>query len=120
MRYLLGIDFGGGASKATLLGENGAILCEHTVEYPTRYPAPGACEQDPEDWIAALCENTQTVLKKANISPFDIAAVAGADACAHVTAVGLNNRIVARNGDRTSHVAFPAGADTCTAAPAFL
>ena len=86
MRYLLGIDFGGGASKATLLGENGAILCEHTVEYPTRYPAPGACEQDPEGWIAALCENTKTVLKKANISPFDIAAVA-VDSATHTSLV---------------------------------
>mgnify|MGYP001326736785 CR=1 FL=1 len=28
MKYLLGIDFGGGASKATLLSESGAVCAE--------------------------------------------------------------------------------------------
>ena len=37
MKYLLGIDFGGGASKATLLSEKGDIIAESTVEYPTLY-----------------------------------------------------------------------------------
>ena len=31
MKYLLGIDFGGGASKATLLAENGKIVAEYTI-----------------------------------------------------------------------------------------
>ena len=57
MKYLLGIDFGGGASKATLIDTNGSIIAENTVEYPTLYPENGACEQAPEDWINALCEN---------------------------------------------------------------
>ena len=47
MKYLLGIDFGGGASKATLLDTEGTIVAENTVEYPTLYPQNGACEQDP-------------------------------------------------------------------------
>jgi len=76
MTYLLGIDFGGGASKATLIGADGRIVAEHTVEYPTLHPTPAACEQNPEDWIAALCENAKTVLKKAGIAPREIAAVA--------------------------------------------
>lgn len=62
MNYLLGIDFGGGASKATLLDENGTIVAEHTVEYPTLHPTQGACEQDPADWIAALCSCCEAVL----------------------------------------------------------
>ena len=76
MKYLLGVDFGGGASKATLLCENGEILAEHTVEYPTLYPEAGACEQSPEDWIRALCENTKSLLEKSGINPSEIAAVA--------------------------------------------
>ena len=40
MNYVLGIDFGGGASKATLLSEKGEIVATNTVEYPTLYPAP--------------------------------------------------------------------------------
>ena len=57
MKYLLGIDFGGGASKATLIDTNGNIIAENTVEYPTLHPVMGAREQDPVDWINALCEN---------------------------------------------------------------
>ena len=35
MKYLLGIDFGGGASKATLLSEEGVICATNTTEYAT-------------------------------------------------------------------------------------
>lgn len=76
MNYLLGIDFGGGASKATLLDTQGNIVAEHTVEYPTLYPQNGACEQDPADWIRALCENTRALLEKSSIRSEDILAVA--------------------------------------------
>ena len=76
MKYLLGIDFGGGASKATLLGEDGRIIAENTVEYPTLYPEANACEQSGEDWLSALCENTRAILCKSGIASSDIAAVA--------------------------------------------
>ena len=76
MKYLLGIDFGGGASKATLLDTNGNIVAEHTVEYPTLHPAAGFCEQNPADWYNALCEDTKELIKKSNISAGDILAVA--------------------------------------------
>lgn len=76
MKYLLGIDFGGGASKATLIDENGAIKAESTVEYPTLYPENGACEQSPDDWISALCKNTAAILNKSGIHSADIAAIA--------------------------------------------
>ena len=38
MKFVLGIDFGGGASKTTLLGEDGVIYAEATYEYPTLNP----------------------------------------------------------------------------------
>ena len=76
MKYLLGIDFGGGASKATLLCENGQIVADHTVEYPTLYPEAGACEQSPFDWIKALCENTKALLSKSGIDAKQIEAIA--------------------------------------------
>lgn len=76
MKALLGIDFGGGASKATLIDETGRILAENTVEYPTYHPSAAACEQSPEDWIEALCNNCRTILKKSGIDGEAIAAVA--------------------------------------------
>ena len=76
MKYLLGIDFGGGASKATLLRTDGIIAAENTVEYPTLYPQAGACEQAPAAWIDTLCENTRALLHKSGICPRDILALA--------------------------------------------
>ena len=86
MKYLLGIDFGGGASKATLLNTEGTIVAENTVEYPTLYPQNDACEQDPKDWISALCENTQALLQKSDIDAGDILAVA-IDSATHTSLV---------------------------------
>lgn len=82
MKYLLGIDFGGGASKATLLGENGVIAATATVEYPTAYPKQGYAEQNPIDWYEAVKTNIASVLKKSGISSFDISAVC-LDAATH-------------------------------------
>ncbi len=76
MKYLLGIDFGGGASKATLIDTDGRIVAEHTVEYPTYYPTVGACEQDPADWIDALCKNARALLEASGVAPTAILAVA--------------------------------------------
>ena len=86
MKYLLGVDFGGGSSKATLLSEEGRIVCENTVEYPTLYPEAGACEQASEDWISALCENIQAIISKSGISNSDIAAIA-IDSATHTSLV---------------------------------
>ena len=86
MKYLLGIDFGGGASKATLLAENGTIVADNTVEYPTLYPEIGACEQAPADWIDALCRNVSAILEKSKIPSSDILAVA-IDSATHTSLV---------------------------------
>jgi xylulokinase len=76
MKYLLGIDFGGGASKATLIDENGGLIATATAEYPTLYPCMGACEQRPEDWLCALSSNVLGILDKSGIDKRDILAVA--------------------------------------------
>lgn len=84
--YLLGIDFGGGASKATLIDTAGNIVAEHTVEYPMLYPGSGACEQEPADWIRALCENAQAILSKSGVDGSRILAVA-LDSATHTAVV---------------------------------
>lgn len=96
MKYLLGIDFGGGASKATLIDINGSIIAENTVEYPTLYPAAGACEQNPQDWIDALCHNCKALLKKSGIDSCDILAVA-IDSATHTSLVCDNDFKPIRN-----------------------
>ncbi len=76
MKYLLGVDFGGGSSKATLIDTLGNIVAENTVEYPTLYPSLGFCEQNPDDWNRALCENTNQLIEKSGIFSGDIMAIA--------------------------------------------
>lgn len=75
MKYVLGIDFGGGASKATLLSEAGEIVATNTVEYPTLYPAPFHVEQDPMDWYRATRENIVAVLGKSGVAAADVKAL---------------------------------------------
>ncbi|MCI8387604.1 MAG: xylulokinase [Clostridiales bacterium] len=82
MNYILGIDFGGGASKATLLSADGKIVAANIVEYPTAYPAPGYAEQNPLDWYEATRENIAATITKSGIKASDIAVVA-LDAATH-------------------------------------
>lgn len=86
MKYLLGIDFGGGASKATLIDTEGNIIAENSFEYPTLYPEKGACEQNPADWLCALRENVGALLSKSKIAAADILALA-IDSATHTSLV---------------------------------
>jgi len=86
MKYALGIDFGGGASKATLLSEEGQIIATNTVEYKTLYPKSGWTEQDPMDWYNATKENIKAVLEKSKISASDILVVS-LDAATHTAVI---------------------------------
>ena len=68
--YVLGVDFGGGASKATLLDENGKVVATATAEYPTHYGEGGKAEQNPMDWYNAAAKNIRTVIQ--GIQPNEI------------------------------------------------
>ncbi len=60
--YVLGVDFGGGASKATLIDKSGKIIATATSEYKTYYGVGGKAEQNPLDWYKAACDNIRSVL----------------------------------------------------------
>ncbi len=76
MNYLLGIDFGGGSAKATLLSTEGRVAAEASAEYPTYHAETGYCEQSPRDWQAALKETVSVLLQQSKVAPADILAVA--------------------------------------------
>ncbi len=89
MNYLLGIDFGGGSAKATLIDTDGKIVAEAGAEYPTYHNGGnGCCEQSPEDWRSALSETCLSLLAKSGIDPQNILAIA-LDSATH-TAVLLD------------------------------
>ena len=95
MKYLLGIDFGGGASKATLLSEKGEVMATATYEYKTSYPKEGWVEQNPGDWYIATKENIKAVLCRSNVSAEDILGVA-LDAATHTAVLTDENFNVLR------------------------
>ena len=86
MKYFLGIDFGGGASKATLLSQKGEIVATAKYEYPTLYPKSGWTEQNPDDWYLATKENIKSVVEKSGIDTNDICTVS-LDAATHTAVV---------------------------------
>lgn len=96
MKYLLGIDFGGGASKATLIDTNGNIVAESTAEYPTYHPTPDACEQKTEDWQKALIENITVLKEKSGIDTADILCIA-IDSATHTAVLCDENKIPIRD-----------------------
>lgn len=64
--YVLGVDFGGGASKATLMDRTGKVVATATAEYPTHFGEGGKAEQNPMAWYNAACQNIRSVLKGIN------------------------------------------------------
>ena len=90
MKYVLGIDFGGGASKATLLSEDGKITATAFKEYATYAVADGGREQKPDEWLGAALDNIQTVIGVSGIDAKDIVCVCF-DAATH-TAVLMDEK----------------------------
>lgn len=88
MKYVLGIDFGGGSSKTTLLSEDGTIAATSSKEYNSYTDAGGIVEQDPCDWYLATKYNVKNVLEKSGVSASDIVCIS-LDAATH-TAVLLD------------------------------
>ncbi len=54
MTYVLGIDAGTQGLKAALYTAQGEQRWVGSATYPTSYPHPGSCEQQPLDWWDAL------------------------------------------------------------------
>ncbi|HYF92426.1 MAG TPA: FGGY-family carbohydrate kinase [Symbiobacteriaceae bacterium] len=71
MDALLGVDIGTTALKSVLFDFHGRRLWQADAEYPTRHPATGWAEQDPDDWWRAFCHTmrrmTGDIGKVANI-----------------------------------------------------
>ena len=64
MRLLLGIDYGTGGCKVTVLDETGRFVGEASTEFPTYHDHPGWSEQEPTDWWDALCASLKKLAEK--------------------------------------------------------
>lgn len=63
-RLLLGIDYGTGGCKATVLDEDGTFVAEASTEFETFHEHPLWSEQEPSDWWKALCSSLQKLAAK--------------------------------------------------------
>ncbi|WP_155992617.1 xylulokinase [Acidocella facilis] len=79
--YLLGIDLGAGSLKASLISPEGGIVAEAAAPVTTQIRHFGWAEQDPGEWVAALCQAVRAVV--AGIDPGEIAGI-GISAGAHI------------------------------------
>jgi len=88
---VLGLDLGTQSCKAVVCDESLAVRGQHAIGYATQRPVPGAAEQDPAVWDAALGPAIAGALAAAGARPADIAALAIAgqlDGCVAVDARG--------------------------------
>lgn len=74
-RYILAHDLGTSSNKTCLFAENGQIVAEETVPYPTYYGKNGEAEQYHEDWWKAVITGTRCVLERAGIPGGEVAAL---------------------------------------------
>ena len=65
-KALLGLDLGTSAVKALIVDDRGRVLGRGGAEHPISQPAPGAAEQNPDDWWRATKTAVQRALVEAN------------------------------------------------------
>ena len=82
-QLLLGIDFGGSSSKATLLESSGRIVASSTREYPSYFPYSGWYEQDADELFDALVFNVRAILRDSGVDSAEICGVC-VDAATHM------------------------------------
>ena len=74
--YLVGIDIGTGGVRVAVFDLNGHLAAFSTVPLQSYIPGPGMTEQNPKDWWSALGEASKQALRKANVTPEEIAGIA--------------------------------------------
>lgn len=72
MKTFIGIDLGTSAVKLLLVGEKGDILASVSERLTVSRPREGYCEQNPQDWFAAVDRGMKRLLR-----PRDCGAVRG-------------------------------------------
>ncbi len=75
MSFVMGIDVSTTATKATLVGEDGAVAAVGTEEYEYQTPQPLWSEQDPAVWWTAAATAIRTALASAGVTGGDVDAV---------------------------------------------
>jgi xylulokinase len=65
---LLGIDFGTGGCKVTVIDPSGTVIESASGEYPTSHPKPAWAEQNPADWFRVMCAVLQKLKHRKHVA----------------------------------------------------
>lgn len=68
-------DLGTTGNKASLHRDDGRLVTSATEHYPAHYADGGVAEQHPQDWWAAVCAATRSLLATTGTSPASVRAV---------------------------------------------
>jgi ribulokinase len=94
MNYLLGIDYGTGGAKATIINAEGSELAYSFEEYPIITSHPAWSEHNPENYWAAACRLIRKVVNESKVDPVDIKGVAVSSALPSLVMVDKNDNPV--------------------------
>lgn len=95
MQQLLGVDFGTGGCKATVIDAQGEILATAFYEVDSLHPHPGWSEQNPADWVEAFFAVVKECMEHEKVDAGKIAGV-GFSASTHNAVIMDENDAVIR------------------------
>ena len=87
---LLGLDYGTGGAKATIINTNGEEMSYAFEEYPILTPQPGWSEHDANLHWEVACRLIKSCIKEAKINPSEIAGIAVSSAYPSIVLVDKN------------------------------
>lgn len=73
----IGLDLGTSGMKAVAVDASGAVVARAQFGYPTSRSEPGASEQDPADWIAAVLEISGQIRIATDGAPWAVIGLSG-------------------------------------------
>ena len=95
-KYLIGIDLGTSATKASIYRMDGTLVVSSSVEVPIYTPQPGVVEQKNDDFYNTAAQAVRNCVSDSGIAPKDVAAIAFDSQMAGIGSIDENFEPVTR------------------------
>ena len=92
MNLLLGLDYGTGGAKTSIINNLGGELSYAFEEYPILIPKPGWSEHDPVNYWELACRIIKKAIGSAGINPSDIKGIAVSSALPSLVMVDKDHK----------------------------
>lgn len=93
-KKLMGIDFGTGGCKATVIDLSGEVCATSFQEYPSMHNSLGWSEQNPDLWIEALITTVNSCKNQLNNDLSDVAGIAITASTHNAVLLDKDNKII--------------------------